>query len=88
MNENYKSHLSIYLHLESPDSVKFSANLMMGILDSTKKEHYSRKNAMEIEDFSLGYGTSQMIHHDALFDSEKFVVSDKLTFVCKVRQLL
>jgi hypothetical protein len=85
MKEVYKSHVSIYLQLEKPNSKQFSANFTMGILDSSKKEYYNRKYAIEIEDFTLGYGIPQVIHHDALFDSEEFVVNGKLTFVCKVR---
>lgn len=84
--EEEKNNVSIFLKLEQSDSEEFSTKYGFEILGRANNKNYALDNWIDpksIEDLKTGYGDVDFIDHNTLFDSDKFVECQMMTFVCK-----
>lgn len=80
---NDESHVSFFAHKLSSDSNDFSGSFKMGILGRTEADDFMT-DWYEISPVAPDDGFTDLIHHDDLFDSRKFIVKGNMTLVCEV----
>lgn len=88
-SEDTKSHIGLFLNLESSTYGQFDASFSFGILASNGEKIYSgfhlKMSAEELREIP-GYGQDKFIPHDDLFDVDSnYVHQSVLTLVCDVK---